>query len=81
MILDVNRLIIYFMFFVLFNSSSRDILSMPFLTHILLVAAKSYQQRVSSAGTRESSHPRETSGASQRQSQLGSTTHVAGAGM
>jgi len=46
-----------------------------------MVAAKSYQQRVSSAGMRESSHPRETSGASQRQSQLGSTTHVAGAGM
>ena len=62
----------------IFYYSSRDILSMPFLAHILLVAAKSYQQRVSSAGTRESSHPRENSGGSQR---LGSTTHVAGAGM
>jgi len=43
------------------------------------VAAKSFQHRGSSAGTREGSQVRD-SGNSQRQSQPGSTSHMAGAG-
>lgn len=61
----------------MFYFSSKDVISLPFLTHILLVAAKSFQYRMPSAGSREASHPRDSGNS--RQSQP-STGHMAGAG-
>ena len=59
--------------------SSKDVPTLPFLMHILVVAAKSFQHRMPSGGAREAPHTRESS-TSQRQSQPSSTSHIAGAG-
>ena len=65
--------------YTILNFSSQDVPTLPFLIHILMVAARPFQHRIPSGGTREAPHTRESS-TSQHRSQPTSTSHIAGAG-